>query len=205
MQHYSRQVHEATDGEVGFLYSQLSDVLAQIREWEEALRQAFDSIEKRVAERTRELQQGIVERQRAERELQLAKQAAEKASRAKSEFLANIRHENGRPGTTHQQIGIVKSVLQQSCGGPACNRRAMRSWSIPVRAIIGDVLNFSRIEAGRLNIEPESLRSRGGHGRRRRTPVRERRGKGSGVDALRYAPNAPRRLIGDAGRFGRFS
>ena len=198
MQRYSRTLQADSAGEVGVFYSQLEDILAQIREWDKALRQAYESIEDRVAERTRELQHEIQVRQSAEREMHLAKQAAEKASRAKSEFLANMSHEIRTP-----MNGIIAmSELLLATGLQPSQRRhvdAIRSSGRALLTIIGDVLDYSKIEAGQLNIEPIPFDLEVAISDVVELLSANAEEKGLAL-IMRYAPNAPRRLIGDAGR-----
>jgi two-component system, sensor histidine kinase len=61
------------------------------------VQQYAEGLEVKVAERTRELQQKIIEREQAEAALRLAKEEAESANRAKSEFLATMSHELRTP------------------------------------------------------------------------------------------------------------
>jgi len=198
MQRYSRMLQADSAGEVGVFYSQLEDILAQIREWDKALRQAYESIEDRVADRTRELQHEIQVRQSAEREMHLAKQTAEKASRAKSEFLANMSHEIRTP-----MNGIIAmSELLLVTGLQPSQRRyvdAIRSSGRALLMIIGDVLDYSKIEAGQLNIEPIPFDLEVAISDVVELLAANAEEKGLAL-IMRYVPNAPRRLIGDAGR-----
>jgi signal transduction histidine kinase/ActR/RegA family two-component response regulator len=88
-----------------------------------------------------------------------AREAAEGASRAKSEFLANMSHEIRTPMTV---IMASLELLQQAASAPERQHFLEMSQNAGERLLhlIDDILDFSRIEAGRLEVrkEPFSLR-----------------------------------------------
>jgi PAS domain S-box-containing protein len=140
----------------------------------------------------------VTERKRNEEELLRAKATAEQANRARAEFIANITHELRTPLTgilgmaellTESQLDDEQRDFATTLQGCARN----------LLGVINDVLDFSKIDAGRIELEDLAL-----------DPLEiaeevawllAERAQAKGVELLvTVADGVPRRLRGDPGR-----
>lgn len=115
-----------------------------LRESRAMLEQSNQELEHRVNERTRDLQA-------INAELQLAKEAADAATVAKSQFLANISHEVRTP--LHGIMAFAELALLKEKTPPHRYLRAILESSQALLEIINDLLDVSKIEAGHLELE----------------------------------------------------
>jgi signal transduction histidine kinase/CheY-like chemotaxis protein/HPt (histidine-containing phosphotransfer) domain-containing protein len=135
-----------------------------------------------------------------ENELKLARDEAEQANRAKSDFLASMSHEIRTP--MNAILGMLYLTQKSELNPVQYNYlKKVESASKSLLGIINDILDFSKIEAGKLETEHVTFEVE--TVLEQLTDIVGSRAEQRGIEFLvRQSPDLPRVLIGDPVRLG---
>ncbi|MGD8639733.1 MAG: response regulator [Gammaproteobacteria bacterium] len=125
----------------------------------DALRESREQLQEKVDQATSDLLSSIQVVEQQNKELSEARQQALLASRVKSEFLANMSHEIRTP--MNGVIGFVKLLKKTSLSGEQAEYASTIERSANnLLSIINDILDISKIEAGKVTLKGEDYNLR---------------------------------------------
>ncbi len=142
-----RMPHVAVTGsdEITAMADQINSFIDEINHYKADL-------ENLVLERTNDLHNEIIKKEHVQQELESAKNAAEQANRMKTDFLAKVTHEirtpmNAIKGLNDYLLHTPLNDEQKECAN------IIKDSSLHLLDIVNDLLDLSRIEAGKLALE----------------------------------------------------
>ena len=128
----------STHDEIQYLGESFNQMIAEINDSQAQIRQHRDLLEERIRQRTEDLEKAM--------------RAALAASQAKSEFLANMSHELRTP--MNGLLGMLEVVLDSALSAEQREELAIAQRSAyALLALLNDILDLSKIEAGKMMIE----------------------------------------------------
>jgi signal transduction histidine kinase/CheY-like chemotaxis protein len=152
---YEVRAVKSYSDEIGSLIDGFNAMLSDIQHRDGALRGANDELQTR----TLELEEEVSQRKQAQEELLKAKHVAEEASRAKSTFLANMSHELRTP--LNAIIGYSEMLEEEARDTSDTDHigdlQKIQFAGKHLLSLINDVLDLSKIEAGKMPLHLETF------------------------------------------------
>ena len=143
----------------GFMLGELHMLKNGINSMAMSLTAYHEEMQQNIDQATSDLRETLEQMEIQNVELDLAKKRAQEAARIKSEFLANMSHELRTP--LNGVIGFTRQMLKTTLSGTQKDYlQTIERSANNLLTIINDVLDFSKLEAGKLILEhiPFSLR-----------------------------------------------
>jgi signal transduction histidine kinase/DNA-binding response OmpR family regulator len=146
-------------GEISILIDSFNQMMTQIENGKASLQKAHDELELRVEERTAELVAAQKKVEDYSESILRAKEDIERASRFKDQFLSTMSHELRTP--LNAVLGFSE-LLADDRYGPLTERQAryvnhIHTSGQHLLRLINDILDLSKIEAGRLQLNIEDV------------------------------------------------
>lgn len=146
---YSLKLEKMTGDEIGTLYDGFNEMMEQISQHQQELKNHKENLESLVTERTRELKDKNIH-------LETTKEEAENANRLKSEFLANMSHEIRTPLNAIMGFTEIMTKDEKDMEKRYYLSTIKKSGESLLK-LINNILDFSKIEANRLELNEETF------------------------------------------------
>ncbi len=198
-----RQIEVRGVREARLIATAYNALIARVAETNRALRASNAALADSRADLARQVEEAVREVKQQNEELVVEREKAEAASRAKSRFVATVSHEIRTP--LHGFMGFIdilaKTPLDRTQQGYL---RLLKHSASVLSAVIDGVLDFSKLEAGKIALRARPFDLRDTVETTARLFAANARAKGLKLE-IALDPDLPERVSGDRHRFAQIA